>query len=94
MYAKTIRIFMWLLMYPLMAAYTEDKGVILFFGTLAGLFAFFITWTVQLAFVNKRIPVDRDKVGNLLKNYKDHKTNDIFLPLNDPSDPSDPSWDI
>jgi len=50
---------MWLLMYPLMAAYTEDKVIILVAGTMAGVFAFFVTWAFQLAVRNKNLPVNR-----------------------------------
>jgi len=90
---------MWLLMYPLMAAYTEDKGVILFFGTLAGLFAFFITWTVQLAFVNKRIPVDRDNDEKVIEDYSKRKTarnyEEVFGKsiATDFTNPANPIWD-
>ncbi len=71
MYSKTIRIFMWLLMYPLIAAYTQDKVVILVAGTIAGVFAFFVTWAFQLAVRNKNLPVDRMKEKSKSSSFDD-----------------------
>ena len=90
-----IRILIALFMLPLTALFTHDPVTIAVAGTIAGVFVYFVTWTIQLAKINKTIPVDKDRMKEKIKEYEWERDEGIRHEKVfhiDPSDPLDPSW--
>jgi len=87
-----IRILMALFMLPLTALFTHDPVIIVVAGAFAGVFVYFVTWTIQLAKINKTIPVNKAMRKEEIEKFKRTNITKRRFISDDYTNPAHPHW--